>query len=128
MQSPMKLEISLYPFFSGNSFLTSYEYTDLAVGRSFLNSENEFTISLNIKNVGSHSGMEVARLSIQTVSNHSHFDAKRLRRFEKVLLKPGESKNIKFFFNPSDVLNTMLGNRELEVTAGELKRKFSFQA
>jgi beta-glucosidase len=123
MKSPMKLEISLYPFFCGQSLTSLYEYTDLAVGRSFSDSKDLFTISLSVKNIGNQESVEVARLSFLH-QFASGYDANQLRRFEKVSLKPGESKNIQFVFNPEDVLpHASSGYREMEVVAGELKRK-----
>jgi beta-glucosidase len=123
MKSPMKLEISLYPFFCGQSLTSLYEYTNLVVDRNLSDSKDMFTISLSVKNIGSYASVEVARLSFhhQSVSG---YDTRKLRRFEKVALKPGESKNIQFVFNPEDVLPQAPSRYgEMEVVAGELRRK-----
>jgi beta-glucosidase len=122
----MKLEIALYPF-CGPTFTSLYEYADLSVGRCYSPSKSEYTISINIKNIGDHEGIEVAQLVC-----HDHqsqiLNTKRLPGFSKVSLKPGESKNVKFVFNPEEHLNrTVPENRELEVVAGKLKRRFSIQ-
>jgi beta-glucosidase len=120
----MKLEIALYPF-CGHTFTSSYEYADLTVGRRYSSLKSECTISFNIKNVGTNEGIEVAQLVFHDQVNQD-LTTKRLSGFSKVSLKPGESKKIKFVFDPAEHINkSSADNRVLEIVAGKLKRKFS---
>ena len=58
-------------------------------------------------------------------------DVKRLRRFEKIELKPGESKTVSFELNPADLSyigrdgQTILEAGDFEVAIDKLKAQFN---
>jgi beta-glucosidase len=60
-------------------------------------------------------------------------DVKRLRRFEKISLKPGESKTLSFNLSADDLAyadrngKMMVEAGEFEVEIGGLKKRFTLQ-
>ncbi|MDE1177365.1 MAG: glycoside hydrolase family 3 C-terminal domain-containing protein [Edaphobacter sp.] len=83
--------LPLYPFGHGLSY-TSFSYSGLKVARSAAG----LTVSFAIKNVGERAGADVAQLYTHQRSSSTYQPIKSLRAFERVLLKPGETKLISF--------------------------------
>ena len=77
----------LYPFGFGLSY-TSFEYSDFRM-------EDEKTVSVNVKNVGSVAGDEVVQLYTDSAGREDQ-PMLKLIRFKRVSLQPGESTNVKF--------------------------------
>jgi beta-glucosidase len=89
----------LYHFGYGLSY-TTFEYKDLKVLPKNASSKDAITISFDIKNTGDRAGDEVAQLYISDkVASVAPFE-QILRGFERVHLKPGETKSVKFVINP----------------------------
>ncbi len=81
----------LYPFGYGLSY-TSFEYSNLKVdvdGR-------EVNVSIDLKNTGKMDGEEVAQLYIRDRVASVTRPVKELKGFQKVMLKAGESKTLRF--------------------------------
>ena len=77
----------LYPFGFGLSY-TSFEYSDVSLdGR---------TASVTIKNTGDYDGDEIVQLYIHDVVASITRPVKELKGFERIHLKKGESKVVKF--------------------------------
>lgn len=79
----------LFPFGYGLSF-TSFEYSGLEVAQD----GEEFVVSFNIKNTGKMAGAEVAQVYVGDDDCYLIRPAKELKGFEKVYLKPGETKKV----------------------------------
>jgi len=83
----------LYPFGFGLSY-TTFEITDLQLNKTKY-SENETIIAkVNVKNTGSKAGSEVVQLYIKDLLASVSRPIIELKGFQKVELKPGESKQI----------------------------------
>jgi beta-glucosidase len=77
----------LYPFGFGLSY-TSFEYSDVSLdGR---------TASVTIKNTGNYDGDEIVQLYIHDVVASITRPVKELKGFERIHLRKGESKVVKF--------------------------------
>ena len=77
----------LYPFGYGLSY-TSFEYSDVSLdGR---------TASVTVKNTGDYDGDEIVQLYIHDVVASITRPVKELKGFERIHLKKGESKVVKF--------------------------------
>ena len=63
--------------------------------KSFSPSETA-TINVTVKNTGNREGKEVVELFVSDLVASLTPDVKRLRGFEKIDLKPGESKTVTF--------------------------------
>lgn len=79
-----------FPFGYGMSY-TSFVYSDLRVEGN--------RVSCIIKNTGNRAGKEIVQLYIEPVHSTVHRPVRELKGFEKVELKPGESKKVSFLLN-----------------------------
>ena len=84
-----------YQFGFGLSY-TSFEYSNLSIDKKSFSPNETATIHVTVKNTGSREGKEVVQLFVSELVASLSPDVKRLRGFEKIDLKPGESKTITF--------------------------------
>lgn len=84
----------LYYFGHGLSY-TEFEYSNLVVPKSFEASIDEsFTISVEVKNIGSSPGSEVVQVYIKDVISSVGRPKKELKAFKKIYLQPGEIQRV----------------------------------
>jgi len=86
----------LFPFGFGLSY-TTYQYSDLKVTEG-----KEPTVRFKLKNAGARAGAEVAQVYVALPASANE-PPKRLAGFSKVLLNPGESKEITLQINPREL-------------------------
>lgn len=95
----------LYPFGYGLSY-TSFEYSDMNVevcGQSENGGFDRIDVTATITNTGSREGAEVVQLYVRDlVSSVVTYDSV-LRGFERVCLKPGESRRVQLSLSPKDL-------------------------
>lgn len=84
-----------YPFGHGLSY-TTFEYSDIALSSNSIRSGDELTVTATITNTGHCDGKEVVQLYVSDVQSSIVRPVRELKGFEKVFLKPGESKKIMF--------------------------------
>lgn len=84
-----------YPFGFGLSY-TSFSYSNLSINKNNFGPDETATISVTVKNIGSRDGKEIIQLFTSDLMASFTPDVKRLRGFEKVDLKAGESKTVSF--------------------------------
>ena len=103
-----------YPFGYGLSY-TTFAYSNIKLDKSQLplHSNEEVTISVDIKNTGSRDGKEVVQLYTSDLVASLVPDVKRLRRFEKVALKAGETKTVTFKLKLNDLSFINLENKRV---------------
>jgi beta-glucosidase len=119
-----------YPFGFGLSY-TNFSYTNLSINKNSFGPDETATITVTVKNSGSRDGKEVVQLYISDLIASFTPDVKRLRGFEKIDLKAGESKTISFkvpmkqlaFVNPNNKMQLEEG--EFNIQVGNLQQKFS---
>ena len=75
---------------------TTFEYNNLSIDKKTFSPGETATINVTVKNTGSKEGKEVVQLYVSELIASLTPDVKRLRGFEKVDLKPGESKTVTF--------------------------------
>lgn len=92
----------LYPFGFGLSY-TKFEYNDLKLNKSKINSEDSILVSVKIKNTGNYDGEEVAQLYIQDLVGSVTRPVKELKSFKKIMLKRGEEKTVTFKINEKNL-------------------------
>jgi beta-glucosidase len=92
----------LYPFGHGLSY-TSFSYTDLQLSTNKLKGNDTLIVSVNVINTGSKEGKEVVQLYTRDEFASITPSVKRLKRFEKINLKAGESKVVKFSIHRRDL-------------------------
>lgn len=82
-----------WPFGFGLSY-TSYAYSNLKVDKSSFTPGDVITVSVDVTNTGSVEGKESVLLYSSDLVASSTPDIKRLRGFDKISLKPGETKTV----------------------------------
>lgn len=90
----------LYPFGYGLSY-TKFSYKNLKISPDKQAGQGNFTVSLDITNTGGVAGDEVVQLYIKDVVSSVTTYESILRGFERIKLKPGETKNVRFVIQPS---------------------------
>ena len=92
----------LYPFGYGLSY-TSFSYSDIKLSSASMNSISKITASVTITNTGNKDGKEVVQLYIRDLVGSTTRPVKELKGFQKVELKPGESKTVLFDITVNDL-------------------------
>ncbi|HJQ31306.1 MAG TPA: glycoside hydrolase family 3 C-terminal domain-containing protein [Pyrinomonadaceae bacterium] len=103
----------LYPFGHGLSY-TRFEYRDLKVKKSVKAGESVW-VSAEVRNAGTVEGDEVVQLYLTGAAASINTPARALKGFERVRLRPGESRRVSFTLAPGDMaLIDEAGRRMLE--------------
>lgn len=99
---PVRVSGALYPFGYGLSY-TSFKYSDLKVSPTNTGLLSNIDISVKITNTGKIAGDEVVQLYLNDEVSSVTTYTQVLRGFERISLKPGETKEIKFTLTPQDL-------------------------
>lgn len=91
-----------WPFGYGLSY-TTYAYRNLRVDRTEFVASDELVFSVDVTNTGKVEGKESVLLYSKDVVASSTPDNIRLRNFEKISLKPGETKTVTMKLKGSDL-------------------------
>lgn len=86
---------ALYPFGYGLSY-TTFEYSDLKISPAIITPNQKAYVTCKVTNTGKRSGDEVIQLYVRDVLSSVTTYEKNLVGFERVHLKPGETKEITF--------------------------------
>lgn len=86
---------ALYPFGYGLSY-TTFEYSDLEIAPKVITPNQKATVRLKVTNTGKRAGDEVVQLYTRDILSSVTTYEKNLAGFERIHLKPGESKEIVF--------------------------------
>lgn len=117
-----------WPFGFGLSY-TTFEYSNISIDKSEFTPEDTLTVSVEIKNTGDVEGMEGILFYSSDIVASITPDVKRVRGFDKVNLKPGESTQVSFTIPASDLAFVGSDNKwrveegEFEFTLGTEKVK-----
>ena len=103
----------LYPFGYGLSY-TTFKVSDVKMSAPTLKRDGKVTASVEVTNTGKREGATVIQMYVQDVTASMSRPVKQLRGFEKVTLKPGETKTISF---PIDVNALKFWNQQMKYDA-----------
>jgi beta-glucosidase len=92
---------ALYPFGYGLSY-TSFKYDALKVPLSVVKGKN-IAVTVTITNTGKMYGEEVVQLYVSNQNKTIHAPIKALKGFQRIALKAGESKTVRFNLTASDL-------------------------
>uniref|UniRef100_UPI0025D7C579 glycoside hydrolase family 3 C-terminal domain-containing protein n=1 Tax=uncultured Ruminococcus sp. TaxID=165186 RepID=UPI0025D7C579 len=84
-----------FPFGFGLSY-TTFEYSDLVISENEIDEGQTLTVSCTVTNTGDRAGREVVQLYVKDKESSVARPEKELKGFEKVSLKPGETKKVVF--------------------------------
>jgi beta-glucosidase len=87
--------VPLYPFGHGLSY-TQFKYSNLKLSQTKINAAGEVNVSFDLQNAGSRTGSEVAQLYVHQIKSDVLQPIKSLRGFQRVVLEPGETKQVTF--------------------------------
>lgn len=85
----------MYPFGYGLSY-TSFEYSNLKLSSDGFAKDGSITVSIDLKNKGSVTGIETVQLYIRDLFASVVRPVRELKDFQQVELKAGESKTLSF--------------------------------
>lgn len=109
----------LYPFGYGLSY-TTFKYANFAVDKKTYAFKETINISVTVTNTGNFMGEEIVQLYMRDLVGSVTLPLKELKRFEKVMLKPNESKKVTFTLT-SDDLAFYTKDMSFKAEAGEFK-------
>lgn len=84
---------------------TTFDYLNLQISTDTLTGSEELKISVEIKNTGNRKGKEVVEVYLKDLVATLSPDSKKLVRFEKIELSPGETKSVNFVLHSKDLAN-----------------------
>jgi beta-glucosidase len=82
---------------------TTFAYSNLRVEPKTASIDAEITVSVTVKNTGGRTGNESVQLYVSDLVASITPPGKRLKRFAKLHLEPGQSKNLRFTLRPNDL-------------------------
>ena len=121
-----------FQFGTGLSY-TSFRYSDLTVSPKSAAINGHVTISVKVTNTGSRAGKETAILYVRDEVASLSPPGKRVRRFAKIYLDPGQSKGLTFTLDREDLSFIGADNRsviepgDFTVMIGGLSDKFTLR-
>ncbi|HEY6504041.1 MAG TPA: glycoside hydrolase family 3 N-terminal domain-containing protein [Chitinophagaceae bacterium] len=122
----------LYAFGHGLSY-TTFEYSGLQLSSTTLSGDAKLAVSITVKNTGNRDGKHAVELYTRDLYASITPCMKRLRAFDKISLKAGESKTVTFNIDKNDLafvnaqLKTVTEPGEFEVMIGDKKAKFTYK-
>jgi beta-glucosidase len=90
-----------FEFGAGLSY-TSFAYSDLSSSAPTIARDGTLEVTVKVRNAGKIAGKEVVQLYVTDVVASVTPPVRRLRRFAKVALQPGESRSLRFTLGPKD--------------------------
>jgi len=102
-----------WPFGFGMSY-TTFAYSNLKLDKTEYTMDDEIVISVEVTNSGDRRGKEVVQLYITDKVASVTPPVKRLKRFRKIDLKPGETQSVSFTLNHEDL--SFIGRENIRIT------------
>jgi beta-glucosidase len=121
-----------FAFGHGLSY-TTYAYSDLRLERKQVPWNGPVGVSVTVRNTGRRAGKETVILYVRDVVASLAPPGRRVRRFAKVYLEPGESRTLTFTLRPEDLSFVGADNRtvvepgDFDVLVGGLTDRFTLQ-
>jgi beta-glucosidase len=121
-----------FQFGDGLSY-TTFTYSDLRLGKQTITASDELPVSVTVTNTGQREGKEAVLVYVSDLAASISPPGKRLRRFAKITLKPGEKRTLTFNLRNDDLSFINADNKritepgEFEVRIGGLTQKFTLR-
>ncbi|MGH9931291.1 MAG: glycoside hydrolase family 3 N-terminal domain-containing protein, partial [Pyrinomonadaceae bacterium] len=123
---------SQFDFGQGLSY-TTFTYSDLRLGKKTITAQEELPISVTVTNSGQRAGKEVVQLYVSDLVASLSPAGKRLKRFAKITLQPGQSRTLTFRLRSDDLSFIGANNKpvaepgEFDVSVGGLMDRFTLK-
>ncbi len=95
----------LFPFGFGLTY-TNFDYAKIALSSESL--RNQLRVSADITNTGQTAGVEVVQLYVRDLVGSVTRPIRELKNYQKIFLKPGESRRVSFIITEEDLAFTHL--------------------
>ncbi len=92
----------LYPFGFGLGY-TNFTYGEVSLSKNSKTANEAITATITVTNSGTREGVETVQLYIRDKVGSIGRPVKELKGFQKISLKPGESKTVSFKITQSDL-------------------------
>jgi beta-glucosidase len=121
-----------FEFGMGLSY-TTFEYSNLQVTPKTAGMNGEIKVSVTVTNKGQRAGKEAVIVYVRDVVATLSPPGKRVRRFAKISLEPGQNKTLTFTLRPEDLSFIGTNNKptlepgDFEVMVGNLTGKFTLK-
>ncbi|QEK52440.1 beta-glucosidase [Pedobacter aquae] len=121
-----------YEFGHGLSY-TTFKYSNLSLSAVKITENDKLQVSVDVTNTGTREGKEVVDVYLSDLYASITPDKKRLKAFEKISLKAGEVKTVKFTITKEELAFINDNNKkvvepgEFEIQIGGLKRQFEVE-
>jgi len=118
-----------FQFGDGLSY-TTFTYSDLRLGKQSIAANEELPVSVTVTNAGQRVGKEAVLVYVSDLAASISPPGKRLRRFAKITLQPGEKRTLTFKLRNEDLSFINAENKrvaepgEFEVKIGGLTQRF----
>ena len=121
-----------FEFGEGLSY-TTFAYSDLRLGKQSISASEELPVSVTVTNTGKRAGKEAVLVYVSDLVASIAPPNRRLRRFAKISLEPGQKRTLTFKLRRDDLSFIGADNKptvepgEFNVTVGGLTQKFSLK-
>jgi beta-glucosidase len=121
-----------FEFGQGLSY-TTFAYSGLRLGQTTMRAGGEMPVSVTVTNTGRRAGSETVILYVRDLVASLAPPGRRVRRFGKVYLEPGQSRTLNFRLRGEDLSFIGADNKptlepgDFEVLVGGLTAKFTLQ-
>lgn len=121
-----------FQFGDGLSY-TTFTYSDLRLGKQTIAANEELPVSVTVTNAGQRAGKEAVLVYVSDLAASISPPGKRLRRFAKITLQPGEKRTLTFKLRNEDLSFINAENKritepgEFEVKIAGLTQRFTLR-
>src|SRR5215203_673580 len=121
-----------FAFGDGLSY-TTFAYSDLRLGKQTISANEELPVSVTVTNSGQRAGKEAVLLYVSDLVASISPPGKRLRRFAKISLNPGQSRTLNFTLRADDLSFIGADNKrvvepgEFDVKVAVLTQRFTLK-
>jgi len=122
-----------WAFGEGLSY-TTFEFGAIKLSSNTLNENETLTVKVNVSNTGNRNGDVIIDVFVKDDVASIIPSMKKLRKFDRVHLKSGESKTVEFILNKNDLsfvnahLKRVTENGEFEILIGDKSAKFEYKS
>lgn len=121
-----------FQFGEGLSY-TTFAYSDLRLSKQTISADEELPVSVTVTNTGKRAGKEAVLVYVSDLVASISPPNRRLRRFAKIHLEPGQSRTLTFKLRRDDLSFIGANNKpvvepgEFDVKVGSLSQRFTLR-